>query len=115
MDLGAKSGVSIGDRKSEKPWAMEPLKNGDTIRLGVSTRTYTFKVNLNAQIEALERQQRELMAEAQAIDADAANPVEAAKRAQKDAAWRQCSAARSRCTRGGTTTTGRRSASRAAS
>jgi len=86
MDLGTKSGIEVGGRKLAHPWVMEPLRNGDVIKLGVSTRTYTVKVNLQHQIEQLELQQRELMKEVAAIDADAANPVEAAKRAEKEKA-----------------------------
>jgi len=86
VDMGSKSGTAIGDRKLPHSWLMEPLRNGDTIRLGASTRTLQVKVNLASQIALLEQQERELRREANAIDADAANPLEAAKRAAKEEA-----------------------------
>merc|ERR1712061_40459 len=62
---------------------MEPVKSGDTIELGVSTRDYVFTVDLRKQIEQLEMQEAALMREVKAIDTDAANPIEAAKRAAR--------------------------------
>lgn len=86
IDLGSKSGTSISGRKIPHAWTMEPVKNGDSIKLGVSTRDYLFSVNLKHQIELLEQQERELMKEVKTIDADAENPIEAAKRAAREEA-----------------------------
>jgi len=86
MDLGSKAGTSVGGRKLSHPFVLEPLPNGDVIRLGASTRSYVVRVNLASQIQMLEQQERELLKEVQSIDADAANPIEAAKRAARDEA-----------------------------
>lgn len=86
MDLGSKAGTFVGGRRLQHPFLMEPLKNGEKIKVGASTRSYEVKVNLKSQIERLEQQQRELLREVQAIDQDAADPVQAAKRqAREDA------------------------------
>jgi len=86
LDLGSKAGTSIGERKLPHSWVMEPVRNGDIIRLGASTRTLEVKVNLASQIEQLEAQERALRKEVDAIDADAENPLEAAKRAAREEA-----------------------------
>lgn len=86
MDLGSKSGVVINGAKIPNPWSMVPLRNGDEIKLGVSKRSYIVKVDLSAQIAALEQQQRELMQEVETIDKDAADPLEAARRVAKEMA-----------------------------
>jgi len=83
VDLGSKAGTSVSGRQL-KAFVMEPLKNNDSIKLGASTRVYMFKVNLQSQIALLEQQERELIREVSSIDADAANPVEAAKRAARE-------------------------------
>eukprot|EP00928_Gymnodinium_smaydae_P079462 TRINITY_DN63384_c0_g1_i1.p1 TRINITY_DN63384_c0_g1~~TRINITY_DN63384_c0_g1_i1.p1 ORF type:complete len:672 (+),score=197.76 TRINITY_DN63384_c0_g1_i1:58-2073(+) len=86
MDLGSKAGLSINGQKVEHSFVMMPLKNEDSFKLGASTRDYVVKVNLRSQIEILEQQQRDLLREVEAIDKDAADPIEAAKRAARDEA-----------------------------
>jgi len=86
VDLGSKAGTSIGDRRLPHAFMLEPVRHGDKIRLGASTRTLTVRVNLSAQIQELEQQERNLRKEASIIDTDAANPLEAAKRAAREEA-----------------------------
>merc|ERR1740123_518820 len=43
IDMGSKSGIKVGGRRVAYPWAMEPVRNGEGIRLGGSSRTYTLK------------------------------------------------------------------------
>eukprot|EP00933_Yihiella_yeosuensis_P036458 TRINITY_DN3020_c1_g1_i1.p1 TRINITY_DN3020_c1_g1~~TRINITY_DN3020_c1_g1_i1.p1 ORF type:complete len:620 (-),score=147.63 TRINITY_DN3020_c1_g1_i1:137-1996(-) len=86
MDMGSKAGTFINGERILHAYTMEPLKGGDVLKLGASTRDYEVKVNMRAQIEALEQQQRDLMREVQAIDQDAADPVQAAKRQAKEEA-----------------------------
>lgn len=86
LDMGSKAGTSVGGRQLSTSFVLEPLRNGDVIKLGASTRTYTVRVNLQSQIDLLEQQERELMREVKAIDADAADPIQAAKRAAREEA-----------------------------
>merc|ERR1719245_1817892 len=86
MDLASKAGTSVQGWRLPHAWLMQPVGNGDTIKLGASTRDYVVRMNLSSQIEMLEQQQQELLREVQAIDEDAATPVEAAKRAARTAA-----------------------------
>jgi len=86
MDLGSKAGTKVGERKVKYPFVLEPLRSGDILRLGESTRGYYVKVNLASQIAMLEEQERQLLKEVRNIDNDAANPVEAAKRAAREEA-----------------------------
>ncbi|CAE8646104.1 unnamed protein product, partial [Polarella glacialis] len=86
MDLGSKSGTAVDGKRLPHAFVIEPLKAGSTLKLGASTRTYDVRVNLNAQIEQLEQQQRDLMRDLQIIDQDAADPIKAAKRLAKEEA-----------------------------
>mmetsp|Transcript_27029 Transcript_27029/g.62448 ORF Transcript_27029/g.62448 Transcript_27029/m.62448 type:complete len:581 (+) Transcript_27029:73-1815(+) len=84
MDLGSKAGTKVSERSLKHPFMVEPLRNGDVVRLGASTRGYYVKINLAWQIEQLEEEERRLMKEVRNIDNDAENPIEAAKRAVRE-------------------------------
>lgn len=97
IDLGSKASTWILpsrvaekegelERKLPHAFVMEPLRNLERIKLGASTRSYEVRINLASQIEQLEQQQRELLREVRTIDQDAADPIEAAKRAAREEA-----------------------------
>lgn len=52
VDLASGSGVWVGDKRVPQPWAMVPVGNGVSIRLGESTRTYTVKATFLSSFSA---------------------------------------------------------------
>uniref|UniRef100_A0A7R9ZXX2 FHA domain-containing protein n=1 Tax=Pyrodinium bahamense TaxID=73915 RepID=A0A7R9ZXX2_9DINO len=85
FDLGSKSGTSVDGVKLEAPFLMVPLRQGSVIKLGVSTRSYTVKFDISAQIRALEQKERELMQECRIVETEVDDPVAVAKKRAMEA------------------------------
>lgn len=85
MDLGSKAGTTLAG-VSLQAHVMSSVRNGDSIVLGTSTRRFEVRIDLSAQIALLEQQQRDLLKQSQVIEADADDPIKAAKRAVREQA-----------------------------
>lgn len=51
-DLGSEDGTFINQQKIE---SLQPLKDGDTIRVGKHTLTYKFSQNLSSEVDAIDQ------------------------------------------------------------